>query len=260
MGHYFERISGERYRPTDHVAGAWDPNEQHISPMNGLVVDAVERFVRARGGPDQKVIARMSIDILGVLPMDEFELRVESIRPGRTIELLEVTVTAAGRPAVRTRVWRLQPYDTAAVAGGEAAPLPPAQAEETFALSDVWPGGYVASVDVRPLQPPEPGRAKAWVTTDVSLLDGQPTSDLARYVGLLDTMNGIAIREPIDRWMFPNVEMSVHFHRVPVGRDVGFDTTVVFGPSGWGTTSSVLHDREGHVGSAIQQLTVRPRA
>jgi hypothetical protein len=258
--HYFERLGNDRFRPTDHVAGAWDPNEQHISPMNGLVVHGVDQFVRDRGGPDEKVLARMSIDILGVLPMDEFTLRVESIRPGRTIELLEATVIAAGRPAVRTRIWRLQTYDTAGVAGGEAPKLPPPIGVDRLPLSDIWPGGYIRSVDVRALQPPQPGRVAAWVTTDVDLLDDEPASDVARFVGLIDTMNGIAVRESIDEWMFPNVEMSVHFHRVPVGREVGFDTTVVFGPHGAGTTTSLLHDREGHVGSAVQQLTVRARS
>lgn len=260
VSHYFERAGADRFRPTEHVAGAWNPDEQHISPMNGLVIHAIEQLVQDRGEPDDKLIARMSIDILGVLPMDEFEVRVESIRPGRTIELVEATVSAAGRPAVRTRVWRLQPFDTAAIAGGEAPALPlPATGVERFPLREVWPGGYIASIDMRPLHTPEPGRVSAWLSTDVTLLDDEPTSDLAHFVGLLDTMNGIAIRESIDTWMFPNVEMSVHFHRVPVGCSVGFDTTVVFGPHGAGTTTSVLHDREGHVGSAVQQLTVRPR-
>jgi hypothetical protein len=39
----------------------------------------------------------------------------------------------------------------------------------------------------------------------------------------------------------------------------GSMTTVVFGPGGLGTTTSVLHDQQGPVGSAQQQVTVRPR-
>lgn len=259
MSHYFERVGADRFRPTEHVSGAWNPDEQHISPMNGLVVAAVDRFVEARGEPDAKVTSRLSIDILGVLPMDEFELRVESVRPGRTIELLEATVVAAGRPAVRTRVWRLLPYDTASVAGGEAPALPSPEGLPSHPIAEVWPGGYIRSVDMRPTAPPRPGRVTAWVTTSTDLIGGEPVSDLARYVGLLDTMNGIAVRESIDDWMFPNVEMSVHLHRQPRGWDVGFDTTVVFGPDGTGTTSSLLHDHDGHVGSGVQMLTLRPR-
>lgn len=226
--------------------------------MNGLVVHEIERFVAARGA-DDLVIARLSIEILGVLPMDEFDMHIEVVRPGRTIELLEATVTAAGRPAVRTRVWRLAPFDTADVAGGAPEPLPDPSTVNAVSLSDVWPGGYIKTIDVRRITPHAPGRAVVWLSTDIELVAGENASDLARYAALLDTANGIAVRESVDEWLFPNVEMSVHFYRQPVGRMLGLDTTVIFGPGGQGLTSSVVHDVEGPVGTAQQGLTIRPR-
>lgn len=255
---YFERLAEHRFRPTEHVGGAWSTSEQHISPMNGLVVHEVERLVEARGG-DDKVVARLGVDILGVLPMDPFELHVDVLRPGRTIELLEATVVADDRVAVRTRVWRLARFDTTSIAGGSPDPLPSPDGLERWPLHEVWPGGYIASLDVRPIGEPAPGRTTTWITTDVDLVAGEDASDLARFVGLLDTANGIAVRESIHEWLFPNVDMGVRFHRPPVGRMVGFDTTVVFGPDGQGLTTSVLHDREGAVGTAEQLLTIRPR-
>lgn len=226
--------------------------------MNGLVVHEIERFVSARGA-DDLVIARLSIEILGVLPMDEFSLEIHVVRPGRTIELLEAVVTADGRPAVRTRVWRLASYNTAGVVGGAPAPLPSPDGFDPIALSDVWPGGYIKTIDVRRITPHSPGRATVWLSTDIHLVDGEDASDFARYVALLDTANGIAVRESIDEWLFPNVEMSVHFYRQPVGRMLGLDTTVIFGPGGQGLTSSVLHDVDGPVGTAQQGLTIRSR-
>ena len=59
--------------------------------------------------------------------------------------------------------------------------------------------------------------------------------------------------------MFPNVDLTIHLHRQPAGRWVGLDTTVVFGPTGQGITSTVLHDLAGPVGHAQQMLTVRPQ-
>ncbi len=58
--------------------------------------------------------------------------------------------------------------------------------------------------------------------------------------------------------MFPNTDLTVHLYRTPVGDWVGFDTSVSFGPTGVGLTSSILHDVEGPVGRAEQILTVRP--
>jgi hypothetical protein len=38
---------------------------------------------------------------------------------------------------------------------------------------------------------------------------------------------------------------------------VGFDTSVSFGATGLGLTSSVIHDQDGPVGTLAQTLTVR---
>ncbi|MGP4109859.1 thioesterase family protein [Streptomyces sp. 4N509B] len=258
-GSYFERIDENRYKPTAHAGGAWDPAEMHFSPLGGLVVHAVERFLAAREGGDAGlVLSRISYDILGRLALDECEIRVEAVRPGRTIELLEAVVSIAGRPAVRARAWLLAPWDTAAVAGGGDERLPSPDDLGPSPLTTVWPGGYVSSLDVRPLRPPLPGRATVWVASPLALVAGEAVSPLASFVALVDTANGVATRQPPTVWMYPNVDLTVHLHRQPEGGWVGLDTTVVFGPTGQGITSSVLHDLAGPVGHAQQMLTVRP--
>ncbi|MEU0850995.1 thioesterase family protein [Streptomyces flaveolus] len=256
-GSYFEPIDEHRYKPTCHAGGAWDPDEQHFSPLGGLVVHAVERHLAARPGPGL-LLSRISFDILGRLALDECEIRVETLRPGRTIELVEAVVRIAGRPVVRARAWLLGEGDTTAVAGGGAAPLAPPQTLESWPISSLWPGGYIASLDVRPLAPPQPGRTTAWISTGLDLVAGQTVSPLASYVALVDTANGIAVRESPTAWMFPNVDLTLHLHRRPEGRWTGLDTSVVFGPTGQGITSTVLHDLTGPVGHAQQILTVRP--
>ncbi|MFF7355764.1 thioesterase family protein [Streptomyces filipinensis] len=254
---YFERIDRHRYKPTPHASGAWDPDEQHVSPLAGLVVHAIDQY-RAERPPSGLLLSRISFDILGRLALDECEVRVESIRPGRTIELLEAVVHIGDRPVVRARAWLLTEADTGAVAGGADARLPPPDGLPGRSLTSVWPGGHCASVEIRPVGTPEPGRATAWLATDLDLVAGEPSSPLASYVALVDTANGIAVRRPPAEWMFPNVDLTIHLHRQPEGRWVGLDTTVVFGPTGQGLTSSVLHDVHGPVGQAQQILTVRP--
>ncbi|CAM5645040.1 hypothetical protein STENM36S_06164 [Streptomyces tendae] len=94
----------------------------------------------------------------------------------------------------------------------------------------------------------------------VGLSEGlENASPLASYVALVDTANGIAVRQSPREWMFPNVDLTLHLHRAPRGRWTGLDTTVVFGPTGQGVTSTVLHDLDGPVGHAQQLLTVRPQ-
>ncbi|MFG2308756.1 thioesterase family protein [Streptomyces sp. NPDC048566] len=254
---YFEAVGDHRYQPTKHASGAWDTGEQHFSPLGGLIAHAIDEHRAA--GPDRGlVLARLSYDILGRLALDECRIDVETVRPGRTIELLEAVVRIAGRPVVRARAWCLAAADTSAVAGDPEASLAPPESLSPWPMSDVWPGGYIASLDVRPLAPPRPGRTTAWVSTPLDLVAGVRVGPLASYLALVDTANGIAVRESPSAWMFPNVDLTVHLHRRPRGPWTGLDTTVAFGPTGQGITSTVLHDTAGPVGRAEQILTVRP--
>ncbi|MFF2509426.1 thioesterase family protein [Streptomyces sp. NPDC058067] len=256
---YYERIDEHRYKPTVHASGAWDPDELHFSPLGGLVVHAVERHLAERAADAGLTLGRISFDILGRLALDECEIQVGTVRPGRTIELVEATVLVAGRPVVRARAWLLATSDTSAVAGGAPAPLTPPDRCDPWDMASLWPGGYIASLDVRTLAPPRPGRTTAWVSTGLDLVAGETVSPLASYVGLVDTANGIAVRQAPTVWMYPNVDLTLHLHRQPEGRWTGLDTTVVFGGSGHGVTTTVLHDITGPVGYAHQMLTVRPQ-
>ncbi|MGW1210270.1 thioesterase family protein [Streptomyces sp. NPDC002499] len=253
---YYERIDDHRYKPTPHTGGAWSSDEQHFSPLGGLIAHALDRHIGERPG---LLLSRISFDILGRPALDECEISVETVRPGRTIELLEAVVRIAGRPVVRARAWLLAAVDTTAVAGGPDARLAPPESLEPWKMADAWPGGYIASIDVRPLAPPQPGRTTAWISTELDLVAGEPSGPLASYLALVDTANGIAVRESPAEWMFPNVDLTIHLHRQPVGSWTGLDTTVTFGPTGQGLTSTVLYDIEGPVGQAQQLLTVRPQ-
>lgn len=255
---YFVRTDDHAFRPTALTGGAWTPDEQHISPVIGLLTHEVERFAAARGDDGMRT-GRISVDILGVLTLDEFRVDVEVVRGGRTIELLEATVTSRGRVAARARVWRMAAFDTAQVAGGAPEPLPDPDDLPSQDLTGVWPGGYIASLDFRPVGDPRPGRTTAWIGTGAAVVTGETVGPLAGFVALVDTANGIAVRQSPAAWLFPNLDLTIHLHRTPEGPWVGLDTTVVFGADGLGLTSTVLHDRRGPVGRAAQTLTIRAR-
>ncbi|SIO89010.1 thioesterase family protein [Nocardiopsis sp. JB363] len=251
---YFVRTGADRFVPTEHVSGAWNTAEQHFSPLGGLITHAIETHTADRG----LQLSRISFDILGTLAMDECRIEVNTIRPGRTIELVEALVHIGDRTAVRARAWSLMAGETGTIEGGGADPLPDPEGLAKKPLSSIWPGGYIASLDARPVVPSVPGRGTAWLSTDVELVAGEKAGPVASFVKLVDTANGVAVRESPLEWMFPNVDLTVHLFRQPEGDWVGLDTTVAFGPTGLGLTSSALHDRRGQVGRAEQSLTVRP--
>lgn len=254
---YFERLGACRFRATEHTGGAWREDEQHIAPALGLLAHVVEGDREARRG-DGLVVARLSYDILGTVPVDVVDTSVRVLRAGRTIELVEASMAHGGRTVVTLRAWLLQQRDTAAVAGSTLPLLPGPDELPVWSPGETWPGGFIRSVEIRRhLQ--APGRGWFWARATEPLLDGEPVSDGARLAGLLDLANGMTVRADPAEVHFPNVDLTAHLLRVPQGEWLGVDSAVSFGPTGVGVTSSRLHDTSGPLGSLAQCLTVRPR-
>jgi len=253
---YFERLGAHRFRATEHTGGAWDLQTQHIAPALGLLAHAVEQD-RAERRKDGLVLTRLSYDILGTVPIAEVDIEVAVVRAGRTIELVEAVLGHGGRSVVRLRAWLMEERDTSAICGTGLARIPGPDELEPWDPSTVWPGGFIATADVRRRQV-EPGRASYWVRTTQSLLDGEEVSGLAAVAGLLDIANGMTVRAAPGDVAFPNVDLTAHFFAQPVAGWLGLDTAVSFGADGLGLTTSVVHDERGPIGASSQCLTVRP--
>lgn len=251
--YYFQR-SDSRFESTVHAQGAWNPHEQHMAPVSGLLAHCLESF---QPRPELRM-ARISYDIWGLIPGGEFEVVATVLRPGRTIELVQADLVAAGRIAVRATAWRLETSDSSAVAAIEDERMPGPDEAELVDLKE-WPGGYIQSIEVRVLEGHVPGRGRAWLRTAHPLLEGVGFTDTARLIGLIDTSNGIAarVKPGRDSYAFPNVDLQLHLYREPSGEWLGLQNSVTFGTDGIGLTSTVLHDLDGPFGRAEQILTLR---
>ena len=254
---YFQRESATRFRPTPHVGGGWNPDEQHIAPTIGLLAHVIETDRDQRRGDDLQ-LSRLSCDILGVLPIEAVDIDVRILRPGRTIELVEARLDHAGRSAVLARAWLTQRYDTGLHASTSFDRIPTRQDMPSWNPSDLWPGGYIRSIEAHRMSA-GPGRAAFWLRSDINLIGGERVSPTARMLGLVDTANGFTPLASPDQVAFPNIDLTAHLFRQPRGGWLGFDTHVSFGPDGAGLTQSILHDEDGPFGSLAQTLTVRPR-
>jgi hypothetical protein len=203
-------------------------------------------------------MARLSFDILGLIPGGEFQVVTSMLRPGRTIELVQAELVAGGRTAVRATAWRLQRSDTTAIAAVEDPSMPVrSEAAEPVTLTD-WPGGYIRSVDIYPTAGHRAGRGSVWLRTRHPLIADTPFSEFAALIGLIDTTNGVAVRVPPgEHYAFPNVDLQLHLYREPAGQWLGLQNAVTFGSDGIGLTSTVLHDTTGPFGRAEQILTLR---
>lgn len=249
---FYVRRGDTGFISTLHAQGAWQPGEQHLAPASGLVLAEVERRL-----PSDKLVSRVSFDVLGVIYSGEFDIDVHMVRPGRSIELIEASMRHGDRTSIRARVWRLAASDTARVQGIEWPPLPPPDAMPPFAFSSVWGGGFIAALEARQAADARPGRGRSWLRTRYPLVAGEADPPVAGFLKLVDAANGLVVRAPPGSVFFANVDLTVHFVRQPEAGWVGFDTRVNFGPTGLGETATVLSDAHGPVGTAAQSLTVR---
>lgn len=254
MSSYFTRESNSLFTPSSHVAGSWNTNEQHIAPPMGLLAHAMELDHTSRGG-SLKLIS-INYDILGVIPIETVEVSVKVLRPGRTIELLEGTLSHNGRPALIARAWFLAAGDTKQFAGSSLTPIPPRSEMQVWAPSQKWPGDFIASIEAFQIEE-SAGRAQTWARTLYPILDGEPTSLTARMLGIVDLANGTTPRVSTNNVIFPNLDLKVNIVRPPVNEWIGFDTAVTFGVNGFGLTQTIIHDDDGPIGSLAQSLTVR---
>ena len=250
---YYCRVDEVTFEPTLHVQGAWRTDEQHMAPVGGLLAHCMERHEPRPG----LHLSQISFDILGMIPLQPTTVRVRTLRPGRSIELVEAVATIGGRDRVSARAWRLAEFDTAAIAGHDLDPIPAPEEVPVWAVDELWGGGYISGLEFRSTSDWRPGRARTWLRSAIPLVLDEPSTPTAHFLRLADTANGVATRVSPHEWAFPNVDLAIHLHREPVTGWLGLDTHVAIGTTGRGLTSSILHDETGPVGTIQQQLTVR---
>lgn len=260
MSYFTALHDAGHYRATEHTGGAWNPQEQHVAPVFGLMVHVLQQWGEQRQSDQQSSPlrpVRMSFDILGTLPVGEVSCEVHPLRAGRTVELVEVVLSHGGRAAVRMRAWFLAEFSTEDIAGSSFEQLDPPESMEPWDATALWPGGFIASLHGRRRELGE-GRGQVWIRSEHEVVEGEEVSELATFCSLLDTANGVAVRADPTEVAFPNLDLTVSFFRIPQGPWVGMDTTASVGATGLGLTHTVLHDADGPVGAMTQSLTVRP--
>ena len=105
----------------------------------------------------------------------------------------------------------------------------------------------------------EAGPAKVWMRMRQPLLAGEEPTPLQRTLVAADVGNGVSAVLDYRRYLFINVDLSVHLERMPAGEWVCVDAQTLPQPNGVGTAESVLSDARGRCGRALQTLLVSAR-
>jgi len=257
----FYEPDGDRYLATELTRGPWDPGAQHAGPPSALLARELERLPDA----EQFQVGRVTCEILRSVPIGPVAVSARIVRPGRRVQLLEAELRdEGGEPLVRASAWRIR---TAAVEiPPEALPAEePPPGPEQGAESEFFPTGqelgYHSAMEVRFVEGGflEPGPATVWLRMRQPLVAGEEPSPLQRVMVTADVGNGVSAALDYHRYLFINVDLTVHLERMPAGEWVCVDAVTLPQPNGTGTAESVLSDQSGRIGRALQTLLVSER-
>ncbi len=254
MAEAFFEQDGDLLVPSELTRGPWDPGAQHAGPPSALVARAIERFEPRPG----MRVGRITLEILRPVPLEPLSLGVELARPGRSVELLEATLSGPDGELIRARAWRLQASELRLDEHEPPPPGPETAAEgEFFATGEEV--GYHTAMEYRFVTGGfvEQGPATVWMRPRVPLVAGEETSPLERVFIAADSGNGVSAALDWRSTIFINTDLTVHLLREPVGEWVCLDA--VTHVDGLGMADSALYDERGRVGRAVQTLLVRSR-
>jgi Thioesterase-like superfamily len=266
---------GDVFAPTELTRGPWDPDSQHAGPPAALIAREIERLE----GGGRRLVGRIAFEIMRAVPIAPLRVEARVVRPGRSVELVEATLSDSDGEVIRATAWRLRTAEVKIPAGLSSADGPgligtsPSTLRPGFAPPGVdqarrgtFPPtgqnvGYHTAMEYRFLRGAfgDPGPALVWMRMLHPLVLGEEPSPLQRVLVAADSGNGVSATLDWTRYLFINVDLTVHLHRPLAGEWVCLDAITIPEPWGVGLADTALYDDRGPIGRAAQTLLIDER-
>ncbi|HVQ75022.1 MAG TPA: thioesterase family protein [Candidatus Binatia bacterium] len=247
-----------RLVPTAATRGPWSDRHQHGGPPAAAMARAIERAV---AGEDAALVARFTLDLARPVPLAPLSVRVQRVRDGRRVRGFAAVLSAGDQEIARASALliRTEPLDLPPPAPGAGPPHPETAAPFAFPFF-TEAVGYHTAMETRLVGNAfGTGAAFMWLRMRVPLVAGEAPSPLQRVLIAADSGSGVSAALDSRRFTFVNADLSVHLHRLPEGEWVGLDSATTVERHGVGLARTMLVDRQGPVGSALQSLVLAER-
>ncbi|WP_405162683.1 thioesterase family protein [Nocardia sp. NBC_01499] len=256
------------FHPTELTRGPWSPDAQHGGAPSALLGHVIER---CEPRPEFRV-GRIAVEMLGPVPIAPLRAetrvtRAEARVPGsgRTVELVEATLSSAQGPVLKANAWRLRQSELDVPA--EVLPTGTKPGPDTVtqrpdhAFPSSQPVGFHTGVEYRFVSGAfqTPGPAVCWIRLRYPIVAGTSSSPVERTLAAADFGNGVSSVLPWGRYFFINTDLTVTLHREPVGDWVCLDAVTYPERSGVGLAESRLFDEQGPIGRGTQTLLLGTR-
>ncbi|MBE1533759.1 thioesterase family protein [Actinomadura algeriensis] len=256
MDGFYEPLPDGGFASTPATAGPWSPEFQHAGPVAGLIGRALERHEPVPGTR----VARMTMEILGPVPVAHLRVAVRTVRPGRRVSLLEAELSHEGRPVVRATAWRTlrAPDGVPPIVRTPPPPPLPAESRPLTAWAGAHMDGYLSAMEWRLADGSfsAPGPATTWARSRVPLVAGEDDTPLVRALVLSDSVSGVGSELDLTSWTVINTDLTVALRRDPVGEWLCLSGSLQVEPGGSALCEGSLADASGDVGRVLQTLFV----
>ena len=247
-----------RFLSTASTPGPWGPDSQHGGPPAALLTRAVETL--AGDGPD-RVVGRLTMELLGPVPVAAMRVEASFLRTGRTVQMCEAVLVdeTRDRACARATAWL---FPAAAGPGSEPAPLTHTPGDGVHREPPAtWTGGYLDAIEWRWVEGAitSPGPGVVWMRPRVDLVEGEAMSPVQRLMTCVDSASGVSAALDPGAWGFLNTELTAHVLRPPVGDWICLDAETTLGPGSVGIAASKVYDERGLVARSAQALLVAKR-
>lgn len=255
---FFQQIGKNAYQPTEATIGPWSPELQHGGPPSALLAHAL----RVYPGSESFVLSRITIEILGVIPLTPCEIKVEKVRAGKRIELLKALYISDGKTYMIAHAWRLE--SDAGISPSVKEPftlplLPGPQTQTFFPGISYFPYGHAIEWRFTEGSFDTLGPATVWAKPRIPLIEGSPLHGLESLLLMIDSANGLSAELDITKWSFVPVDLTLGLYRLPNSPWVGMAARTVIENNGLGQTTTTAFDEQGSLGHSLHTLFVRPR-
>jgi len=256
----FYELDGDHAIPSELTRGPWDKDSQHAGPPAALLGHAMEGLPQSA---ESMRVGRVTYEVLRPVPIAPLRVEARVERDGRRVQMLSASLHAGDDEVMRARGWRLREEPVDLPEG--LLPGPPSHGPADGKPGEFFPTGsevgYHSAVEYRFIAGDfvEPGPATVWMRSRIPVIAGEEISPLGRVLVVADSGNGVSAALDWRRYLFINVDLSVHLHRLPAGEWVCLDAVTLPQPDGVGLADTLLLDERGPLGRAAQTLLVAHR-
>jgi acyl-coenzyme A thioesterase PaaI-like protein len=246
---YLFDFADKHYIPTSLTVSPWDRDS-----LNGLAINAlVAHLAEKAETPAPMVISRLVTDILKPTRMAPVSTRVEVVREGKKLQLMQVELLQDGVPTVRTSALRVRIGEspTTPFPVHKLAPegLPP--------LSSGRSGiGPIAETRLEAGGLELIGPGLVWSKMNGDIVPGTAISPFVHAAMAADYGSGTSSYVDWRQWSYANVDISLHLTRMPEGPWLRVYAVTESAGNGTAVVDTRLSDERGEFAHAHQTLFI----